>query len=543
MKNSTNQKTAYKVDNAIILAAGFGSRAIPLTYETPKGLLEVFGQPMIERQIEQLLEVGVTEIYVIVGYMKETFDYLIDKYGVKLIFNPEFAVKNNLASLYVAKDYLKNSYVLVSDNYIEENMFHAYEPCSWFSCLYYEGESAEWCIKHDETDRITEITIGGADALAVVGPAFFTDSFSELFNEYLEEYYNRLGTEDFYFEHILKDHIDTLEMYTNVQTGNMHEFESLAELREYDKTYLNETNNKIMEYISKLNGVPQSEIHDIEQLKDGVTNQSFIFAIKDEYFVFRLPGTGTDKLINRSDEMKAYNLLSELDITDEVVDFDEESGIKITKYYDHARIADPYDIQDLDTSMKKIKIVHDQNFIVDNYFDIGSKIDYYQSLADGIGAIRFSDIADVKKKVSKLLEIKDRLAIPEILCHGDYAHTNVLFLKDGSCRLIDFEYSGAADPIMDVSMFCIYIQFEREYIEKAIRLYLDTEPTREELARLYLYVALGGFLWCMWAEYKQGLGQEFGEYPLIMYRYMKDYYKILVDEGYIKEIMGDDFEI
>ena len=180
----------YKVDNAIILAAGFGSRFVPLTYETPKGLLEVKGTPMLERQIEQLIEKGINEIIIVVGYMKERFDYLIDKYNAKLIYNPEFSTKNNLASLYYARDYLKNSYVLVADNWIERNIFNEYEPHSWFSCLYMEGKTAEWCVtKSDEEGLIQEITIGGSDSWVIVGPAFFTESFSAAFRDYLIEYY------------------------------------------------------------------------------------------------------------------------------------------------------------------------------------------------------------------------------------------------------------------------------------------------------------------------------------------------------------------
>ena len=79
----------FKVDGAVITAAGFGSRFVPLTFETPKGLLEVFGERMIERQIKQLHEAGITDITIIVGYLKEKFEYLIDKYQVKLLYNPE----------------------------------------------------------------------------------------------------------------------------------------------------------------------------------------------------------------------------------------------------------------------------------------------------------------------------------------------------------------------------------------------------------------------------------------------------------------------
>ena len=76
----------FKVDGAVVLAAGFGSRFVPLTFETPKGLLEVFGARMVERQIRQLHEAGVRDITVVVGYLKEKFEYLIDKYQVKLLY-------------------------------------------------------------------------------------------------------------------------------------------------------------------------------------------------------------------------------------------------------------------------------------------------------------------------------------------------------------------------------------------------------------------------------------------------------------------------
>ncbi len=132
-----------RVDNAIILAAGFGSRFVPLTLETPKGLLKVKGKPMLERQIEQLLEQGVTEIIIVTGYMKEKFEYLQGKYGVKLAFNREFAEKNNLASLYLVREQLCNSYILAADHYIKENIYNTYETHSWYACEFFGGDTHE----------------------------------------------------------------------------------------------------------------------------------------------------------------------------------------------------------------------------------------------------------------------------------------------------------------------------------------------------------------------------------------------------------------
>ena len=136
----------FRVDAALIIAAGFGSRFVPLTFETPKGLLEVFGERMIERQIKQLHAVGITDITIVVGYLKEKFEYLIDKYGVKLLYNPEYSCKNTLATVYHAKEVLRgrNVYLLSSDNWMRDNMFHTYECFGWYSSVFMDGPTSEW---------------------------------------------------------------------------------------------------------------------------------------------------------------------------------------------------------------------------------------------------------------------------------------------------------------------------------------------------------------------------------------------------------------
>ena len=163
----------YRVDAALFLAAGFGSRFVPLTYETPKGLLKVFGERMIERQIQQLHAVGITDITIAVGYLKEKFEYLIDAYGVKLLYNPEYATKNTLATLWNARSAIegKNVYILSCDNWMRENMYHTYEPTSWYSASYMEGTTEEWCLSTTKKGRICDIQIGGM-ALYILQKSF-----------------------------------------------------------------------------------------------------------------------------------------------------------------------------------------------------------------------------------------------------------------------------------------------------------------------------------------------------------------------------------
>ena len=117
---------------AIILAAGFGMRMVPINTEMPKGLLEVNGEPLIERIIKQLHEVGIKEIYVVVGFMKEKYEYLIDEYGVELVVNTEYASKNNLHSLKLVKEHMDSSYIVPCDIWCDRNPFHRHELYSWY---------------------------------------------------------------------------------------------------------------------------------------------------------------------------------------------------------------------------------------------------------------------------------------------------------------------------------------------------------------------------------------------------------------------------
>jgi len=517
----------FKVKNAVILAAGFGFRFIPHAHETPKGLLKVFGQPMIERQIEQLIIKGITEIIIVVGYKKESFDYLIDKYGVKLIYNPEYATKNNFASLYHAMKYLDNTYVLMSDHWIEENMFNLYESRSWFSCLYYEGGTSEWCVKSSTSGKIESISVGGNNAFAVVGPAYFTSPFSKTFKKHLVDYYTRPGTDDYCWEQILKEQINTLPMYVNEQTGNVHEFENLDELRIFDPFYNESSNNRIIADIANNFNVPKENINDLYAIKEGVTNSSFHFKIGDKSYVYRIPGSDTEKFINYRNEQIVYESIKNSGVSDDIIRFDVDNGIKISRFLDNSRISDPYNDTDLEICMKQIRLIHMLDVTSVKPYNIDKMITYYFTLAEGLNAIYFSDIEETNGKLQELLEIRKGLAIPDVLCHGDFVHTNVLMLPDGSSKIIDWEYGGMGDPIMDIAMYAIYAGFDKKRIDTSLLMYTGGKTPQDEVLRMYLYVAISGFLWCMWSQYKQAIKQEFGEYPLKMYRYMKDYYTLV----------------
>ena len=113
----------YRVENAVIMAAGLSSRFVPISYWRPKGLTSVRGEVLIERQIRQLHEAGITDITVVVGYRADEFAYLADKYGVRLVNNDLYAERNNNWTLWLVRDQLRNTYVCSSDDYFAKNPF------------------------------------------------------------------------------------------------------------------------------------------------------------------------------------------------------------------------------------------------------------------------------------------------------------------------------------------------------------------------------------------------------------------------------------
>lgn len=150
----------YKVDNAVIMAAGMSSRFAPLSYENPKALLDVKGEKLIERQIRQLQDVGINDIAVVVGYMKEKLFYLEEKFNVKIVINEDYYKFNNPSSLILVTDKLQNTYICSSDNYFVENPFERYVYRSYYSSVYEEDFTKEYCVNYDENGRITDVTIG-----------------------------------------------------------------------------------------------------------------------------------------------------------------------------------------------------------------------------------------------------------------------------------------------------------------------------------------------------------------------------------------------
>ncbi len=278
----------HKVDNAVIMAAGTASRFAPLSYEMHKALITVKGEVLIERQIRQLKEAGVPEIYIVTGYKSEQFEYLKEKFGVHLVHNSEYLVRNNNSSIYAVKDILKNTYLCSSDNYFSENPFESEVSDCYYAAVYADGETKEWCMDYDENGVITNVTIGGKNAWFMLGHTFWDETFSKKFVEILENEYDNSETVDLLWESIYINHINELKMKIRKYSDQVvFEFDTLDELREFDKTYVEDTRSQLLKSAANELGCKESEITEVLSYKDDNNAAAgFMFTYNNEKYKY-----------------------------------------------------------------------------------------------------------------------------------------------------------------------------------------------------------------------------------------------------------------
>ena len=396
----------YKVDNAIILAAGLSSRFAPISYEKPKGLLTVRGEVLIERQIEQLLETGINEIIVVVGYKKELFFYLEEKYGVHIVVNPDFAARNNHSSLMRVREMLGNTYICVSDNYLATNPFRQYEWKASYSAEYADGPTDEWCLQFNKKNRITGATIGGKDSWYMADHAYFDRTFSERFVEILEAEYDDPRTVDKLWETLFIEHVDELDMEVRFhEPGEIYEFDSLDEMKDFDPLFLENIDLDIFDNIVAVLGCSKSEIHDVYPLKQGLTNLSCHFATDDGEYVYRHPGVGTEQMIDRAAEMQALDLAKSIGIDSTFIFENAKRGWKISKFIPNARELDPHNEAELAEAMSVARKLHAQKMTLDRHFDYLDEGLKYESLLLKKGPIEVRGYDELRAQAIRAREL------------------------------------------------------------------------------------------------------------------------------------------
>lgn len=503
----------YKVENAVILAAGASTRCIPLSLELPKGLFEVKGEKLIDRQIQQLKEAGINDITVVLGYKKEQFYYLEKKFGVKFIINDAFNIRNNIESLYLARKELKNTYVCVSDSYFVENPFNQHEFRTFNAGVSTSEPSNEMYVDLDSNGRIIAMEEGRNQGQVLLGHSFWSKEFSEGFIA-LAEADREVGKyHSQFWEWLVKDYLDTLPpmYFKEYVANNIFEFDYFEELRKFDTHYLGHTNSEIIRNIKLVFRCDEEDIVDFRNVSKGMTNTSFIFKIDGVDYIYRHPGDGTESIISRRNEKTSLIKAKSIGIDPTYIYADVNEGWKISVFIPEFREPDYSSFEDSKKILEVLRKLHASDVTVDYGMKPWEDSLDTEKLLISKDPNCFKPYEELKEKIGRLYQKTLGDGIKKCFCHGDTYQPNWMLKPDGDVILIDWEYSGFSDPGIDVGYYIVDAMYDFDVAEEFIKEYLQDNYNEVTRFHFMAYVAIIAYYWFVWAMYRESCGAVMGE--------------------------------
>ncbi|MDR0501540.1 MAG: NTP transferase domain-containing protein [Coriobacteriales bacterium] len=550
----------YKVDNAIIMAAGMSTRFAPLSYERPKGTLIVKGEVLIERTIRQLQEVGITDITIVVGYMKEHFLYLEDRFNVRIVINEWFSERNNHSSLYLVRDRLANTYICSADNYFTVNPFESHVYRGYYSAVYAQGDTCEYCLTVGSHQRITKVTVGDANTWIMLGHAYYDRTFSETFAKILEQTFGLSETKPKLWEDIYAENLCCLDLrIRRWESGIIYEFDSLDDVRSFDPDFLTNIDSDIFNNICTILSCERKNITDIAPIEEGLSNFSFYFKVNVENntdsceaklhehcmsfeahdshaspvafkplapltgeYVYRHPGAATVGLIKRDVEAQVNAIGHKLGLDRSFVYLDPQTGWKISKFIHTSEKFNYYNSKHVSAAMAMIHKLHDSGVVVSSEFDLREETNKIKLKLGKSSHLGFSDFEELDARAERIYNLANKYGARKVISHNDFYDPNILVTGE-QLSLIDWEYSGMSDYASDLGTFICCSEYSYEQAVEALEQYFGRSLTDVELAHCVAYVSLSGYYWFVWALNKEAANESVGEYLHLWYRFAKEY--------------------
>lgn len=515
----------YRVPGAVILAAGAGSRLAPLSFEKPKAMFEVRGEVLIERLIGQLREAGVRTIAVVVGHMKEAFFYLAEKFDVDIVVNDAYARRGNHASLHAAEHVLRaGAYVCSSDQYYEANPFRRYE---YGPVLYLDRKAARTndpAVSWNAQRRVTAVERDRGDLWCMRGPAYLDAPAGRRLADLLAQACADPDAADAYWEDVYAAHRGEFDFRVSLlPEGLLHEFDFMSDLCAFDGDFLANVDSAILDNICATLECDRGDIARVRPVKAGLTNLSVLFTCKGRRYVYRHPGQGTDKIINRRAEAHASKTAAKLGIDGTYVHEDPEQGWKITRYVPGCVEFDYRDEGHVARAMALLRTLHESGETSPWSFDFYDEACGIESLLRDEGYPLPSDFAPLSARIGELAGFVRAEAGEPVLCHNDFYGPNLLVAPD-AMHLIDWEYSAMGDYACDLGNFIAQESgYTVDEASRAVDAYFGRAASDAELLHCLGCAAIVGYYWYVWAMYKESRGNAMGEWAYRWYRAAKTF--------------------
>lgn len=517
-----------KVSNAVILAAGGSDISAKSVYNMPKGLFMKNGETLIERQIRQLKEAGIENITVVLGYKQELYFFLVDKWGVNIEINPDLK-KNNIYSLYIARDFLGSTYILNCDNYFEENPFSQYEYNSFHATVYKEDAHNELMVRKNASGRILNVYSCAKSGECIYGHAYFDAEMSRRFVAYMNQEIDDFRVSSMFWEEFASRHAEDLEMYAREYPADfLFEFDSIQEIQNIEGLFLSNVSGWINDKICSVLHCTEEEIDDIHVLQKGLSNILFTFVVRGARYIFRYPGDSTQFFIYRKNECIANRLAVKAHADDTLIYIDEQ-GAKISKYRENCiDLHGKYyaDVELMKRVAKKIRAFHDVGSDLPeweqyNYDPIWQTERLFKEASKMKGNL-FKVFEKEWIMIRKLQKYADMDGIKHTMCHNDINIDNILLTED-TLDIIDYEFAGYNDPGYDFGRVIAGLEYEVDEpkIKDILEAYFGRPATEKERLHWMAYSAIHNWYYVGWALYKESINESSRDWMVFFFKQSK----------------------
>lgn len=486
---------------------------------------------LLDRTLQILQELHFAKIILIVGYRHDLFEKY-KKNGITLIYNEDYKFTSSMGSLAKAQNCINEDFILIEgDTFFEKKVLEELAGSTYPNCFTITEESGSGDEAFVETCEgfITKISKDKHQICNYEGELMGVSKISlKVFRKMMEKWESS-NNPYLNYEYLFFDSTSVLQRpfirFTNLIWGDVDCKEDFKKLQNYIYPRLRRKEDPF-EYgniIAHLQTIfPGEEVNDGLEIKQigGLSNKNFKVRCLQEDYVLRIPGYGSEGMVERINEEKNSLRASKLGINPEILYFNADTGIKLARFVKNAETLNNATIQRPD-NIKKIAIVlktlHQANIRLNNEFNVFHEIVHYEQLLDKAKGTMYEGYQEIRPKIMKLEQYLDDLGVTLKPCHNDLVAENFIKAEDGKIFLIDWEYSGMNDPFWDIASLFLESDFTDESKDYFLKHYFDGNIPQNAKTKLMVYFILMDILWALWTCIKEAKGDDFGSYGVDRY--------------------------
>lgn len=495
---------------------------------------------LIDRTLSILEDLSYEKILIVCGYEHTLFDkYNSNK--VKVLRNKEYAYTASMSSLALVRDEIHEDFLLLEgDTFYERKVIEQLSQTSYLDCLAVTEESGSGDEAFVELHNgfVTKISKDRHQISHFDGEMLGLMRISLTTYQRMLELWDNSNNLFLNYEYVFFDATTIVDrpaiFFSNLIWGDVDTKEDFHKLKNYIFPKLRRKENPFDHdnLISHLKTIFPDRAVENAQITQigGLSNKNFKVELDDDVYVLRVPGNGSEGMVDRSSEEENSLKAANIGVNPAVRYFNSNTGIKLVDFISGAETLNGGTIQrqeNLRQIATILKTLHSSKVRFNNDFNVFREIVSYEKLLERTKGKMYEGYADIRPQVFALEEQLNSYGVSLKPCHNDMVAENFVKSDSGKIYLIDWEYSGMNDPLWEFAALFIENGFSKESEELFLHEYYGDVIPEYTHRKIFIYQILMDILWALWTCIKEAAGDDFGSYGMDRYKRAIDYLKQL----------------